>query len=294
MAHSSDRSSERLSRWLQLSGHVGRTSTLSVSWIRLGILQVEVTGWGLFSYVRKEMGKPYNVPGFEERRQQLNPSRDSSGDSSGSGSVRSNSFTTSFPANIDRSRSSSNMGSNHSNNQRSAPSSRAATITDNHLLPSRLFSILVECRYFGQVLLVVETFLGFCGASFALTYLVNLLLAYLLSATNFHGVFCYVMLSGVILLKIAGISSTSPLLCVAATCFAALQLLPLLWLRREECPICCESVPIPLMVANTCGHRCCRSCLKTFIETDSVQTTSRIRHARAWHLRCFGGDGIIL
>lgn len=73
------------------------------------------------------------------------------------------------------------------------------------------------------------------------------------------------------------------LLCALPASVAALLLL------KEDCDICYESVsPISFMY-NSCGHRCCASCLRRYLESDQNEVLHRLRRARAFTIRCFGG-----
>ena len=57
----------------------------------------------------------------------------------------------------------------------------------------------------------------------------------------------------------------------------------------EHCDICCENRASICMVSNGCGHRCCRQCLATYLETNLSERMARMRHARTYNIRCFGG-----
>eukprot|EP00293_Proteomonas_sulcata_P013906 CAMPEP_0184291774 /NCGR_PEP_ID=MMETSP1049-20130417/3676_1 /TAXON_ID=77928 /ORGANISM="Proteomonas sulcata, Strain CCMP704" /LENGTH=323 /DNA_ID=CAMNT_0026599293 /DNA_START=89 /DNA_END=1060 /DNA_ORIENTATION=- len=65
---------------------------------------------------------------------------------------------------------------------------------------------------------------------------------------------------------------------------------------REECMLCCESVSPLWMVQNSCSHnhRVCRSCLRRYLDTDQREMVSRIKRARRFLIRCFGGCGSTL
>ena len=58
---------------------------------------------------------------------------------------------------------------------------------------------------------------------------------------------------------------------------------------NEDCDICCETTSSVFMVSNSCGHRCCRKCLAMYLETDLHERIARMRHARGFTIRCFGG-----
>jgi len=57
----------------------------------------------------------------------------------------------------------------------------------------------------------------------------------------------------------------------------------------EDCDICCETRASIAMVSNGCGHRCCRQCLAAYLETNLSERMARMRHARTYNIRCFGG-----
>jgi hypothetical protein len=58
---------------------------------------------------------------------------------------------------------------------------------------------------------------------------------------------------------------------------------------NEDCDICCETKSSVFMVSNSCGHRCCRKCLSMYLETNLHERIARMRHARGFTIRCFGG-----
>jgi hypothetical protein len=62
-----------------------------------------------------------------------------------------------------------------------------------------------------------------------------------------------------------------------------------LYIFWEDCDICCETRASISMVSNSCGHRCCRQCLSTYLETNQQERMARMRHARTYNIRCFGG-----
>ena len=59
--------------------------------------------------------------------------------------------------------------------------------------------------------------------------------------------------------------------------------------EREDCPICCEKRYTLMIVTNACGHKCCRRCLRRYLETELDALISRLRRARRFTIRCFGG-----
>ncbi|EKX51308.1 hypothetical protein GUITHDRAFT_161671 [Guillardia theta CCMP2712] len=74
----------------------------------------------------------------------------------------------------------------------------------------------------------------------------------------------------------------------------ALLLVGYLALKTDECPLCCERVPYWNMVFNSCGDRCCKGCVIQYLKTDDAEKVARVRHARHWNVRCFGGCGRLL
>ena len=77
------------------------------------------------------------------------------------------------------------------------------------------------------------------------------------------------------------------LLFVTTTTIAALAITILS--QRLDCPICCENRCKILIVVNSCGHMCCRICLRRYLETASDELVARLRRARRFNVRCFGG-----
>ena len=74
-------------------------------------------------------------------------------------------------------------------------------------------------------------------------------------------------------------------LVIRAACLAGLGVC-IFW---EDCDICCETRATITMVTNRCGHRCCRQCLASYLSTNQEERISRMRHARTYNIRCFGG-----
>ena len=60
---------------------------------------------------------------------------------------------------------------------------------------------------------------------------------------------------------------------------------------REECPICTERVSVLSIVSASaeCNHRCCRTCLATYLATSENERIARMRRARTYSVRCYGG-----
>ena len=55
----------------------------------------------------------------------------------------------------------------------------------------------------------------------------------------------------------------------------------------ETCALCCEKVAQRSIHANAgCGHRCCESCWQRYLAVDVSAARARMRHARAYTLRC--------
>ena len=55
----------------------------------------------------------------------------------------------------------------------------------------------------------------------------------------------------------------------------------------ETCELCCEKVAHRSFHSNAgCGHRCCESCWQRYLAVDLPATCARMRHARAYTLRC--------
>lgn len=75
--------------------------------------------------------------------------------------------------------------------------------------------------------------------------------------------------------------------------YALTVLVVLLTQKRKECPICCEDVISIKVISSGCAERCqaCISCCKCYLSTDEVESISRMRRARSFNIRCFGGCG---
>ena len=66
-------------------------------------------------------------------------------------------------------------------------------------------------------------------------------------------------------------------------------------LEKAECPICCEIVSAYLMVANVeCGDKCCRNCIVRYLGMDVIEKISKLRRARMYNIKCFGGCNKLL
>jgi hypothetical protein len=63
---------------------------------------------------------------------------------------------------------------------------------------------------------------------------------------------------------------------------------------REDCSICCENRCKLFIVVNSCGHKCCRLCLRRYLESGLNELISRLRRARRYTIRCYGGCEALL